>query len=115
MMLGTACTSNRAAVTAAGPETLSAYLASSNPADILVTDKSGGSHWYHNPTMDGDSLRGVRGHDLPRYPVAIAVADIAGIQEAHFSAGRTLGLIGGVLAVVTAAVLILGSQVSYSY
>lgn len=106
-----ACTANRAVVTAPEPQSVGAYLTTNHPADILVTDNRGASQWYHNPRLDGDSLRGVRGHDLPQLPVSIAVSQIAGIQEPHFSTGKTLGLLGGVVATAAVALLILGSMI----
>ncbi|HKV70206.1 MAG TPA: hypothetical protein VJN62_03120, partial [Gemmatimonadales bacterium] len=115
VVLSAACTANQDVLTAPEPQTLGAYLASRHPADILVTDKSGGTRWIHNPAVQGDSLRGVRGHDLPRLPVSIAVAEVAGVQEAHFSTGRTLGLVGAILGVLAVAALVLGSSGGYSY
>jgi hypothetical protein len=115
LLWGAACNSNREVLTTPEPQTLGTYLASRHPADILVTEKSGGTRWIHNPVVEGDSLRGVRGHDLPRLPVSIAVADVARVEEPHFSTGKTLGLIGALLAVTAAALLALSSTVSYSY
>jgi len=112
---GAACTANREVLTAPEPQTLGTYLSSRHPTDIFVTEKSGETRWIHNPVVDRDSLRGVRGHDLPRLPVSIAVADLSGVQEAHVSAGKTLGLVGALLAVTAGAFLVLGSNVSYSY
>jgi hypothetical protein len=97
------------------PQSLGAYLASKHPADILVTDRRGGTHWYHNPAVDGDTLRGVRSRELPQPRLAMAISDIDRVEEPHFSTGKTLGLIGAVLGAAAVGILILASNVSVSY
>jgi hypothetical protein len=100
------CSANRQVLTRPEPQGLSAYLASHHPSDILVHDAQGGSQWFHSPSVDGDTLRGVRGRELPQTRLALAVGDVAGIEEPHFSGGKTLGLIGAVLVVSGAALVI---------
>lgn len=101
-----ACSANREVATHPEPAGLSAYLATRHPSDILVTDARGDSHWVHNPTVVGDTLRGVRGRDLPQLPIALPIGDVTDVEEPHFSTGKTLGLVGAVL-VVTAAALVI--------
>ena len=101
-----ACASNREALSAPQPETLASYLTSKHPADILVTDRRGGSHWFHHPVVDGDTLRGVRNNELPQPRLAMAIEDVARVEEPHFSAGKTLLLIGSFVAGVGAFIVI---------
>lgn len=101
-----ACASNREALSAPQPQTLGSYLTSKHPADILVTDRRGGSHWLHNPVVDGDTLRGVRNNELPQPRLAIAIEDVARVEEPHFSAGKTLLLVGSFVAALGAYILV---------
>ena len=100
------CSANREVLTRPEPQSLSAYLSSHHPSDILVTDSHGGSQWFHNPSVDGDTLRGLRGRELPQSRLALAVGDVAGVEEPQFSGGKTLGLVGAVLVVTGAALAI---------
>lgn len=108
---GVGCSTNRAVLSGPEPQTLSQYLATSHPQDILVTDKHGGSHWMHNPVVDGDTLRGVRSRDLPQPKLAIAIADVSEVEEPHFSGGKTLGLVGAIVGVTGVLLLILASTI----
>jgi hypothetical protein len=79
-------------------------------SDLFVTDRAGHSEWFHNPRLDGDTLRGLRSRELPRQPLAIPIGEIHGLATAQVSTARTVGLVGALLGVVTATVLIAASH-----
>lgn len=97
---GAACSTNHEVLAGPEPATFSDYLTSHHPSDIQVTDKRGGTHWFHHPVVDGDTLRGVRNNTLPQPRLAIAIADIDRVDEPHFSALKTVGYYGAFFAVV---------------
>jgi hypothetical protein len=109
------CLSTRQVLTTPQPQDLASYLASRRPEDILVRDSKGGDHWIHHPLVDGDTVRGVRGRDLPQPRIAIAVGDVSQVEEPHFSAGRTLGLVGVMLGTAAVVLAILASRIGLNY
>ena len=109
-----ACSINRPIPAAPDPAALGDYLAAHRPPDLLVTDTAGRSRWIHKPRLDGDTLRGVRNRELPRWQVAIPLTTVRSVAAPHFSTGRTVGLVGAVLGALTVAVLIMsGVQPDY--
>jgi hypothetical protein len=115
LVAGLACTTNRAVNLSAGPESISRYLESHHPADIQVTGAAGERVWLHGPRVSGDSLFGTLSRDEPRARRAIALTSIRSLAVPHFSAGKTFGLIGGVVGTAALVVIILadGSQPVY--
>ena len=101
-----ACAVNRPVALTPDASGLAAFLDARHPADILVTDATGHSQMVHNPQLDGDTLRGLRNRDLPRERVSIPLGSVQGVAVPEFSAGRTLGLTGGILAVAAVGLLI---------
>jgi hypothetical protein len=109
-----ACSINRPIAAAPEPAALGDYLAAHRPPDLLITDSAGHSRWIHNPRLDGDTLRGVRSRELPRWQVAIPLTTVRSVAAPQFSTGRTAVLVASVLGALTFAVLILsGSQPDY--
>jgi len=100
------CSANRQVLTKPEPQGLSDYLATHRPSDILVTDSRGGTHWFHDPVVDGDTLRGVRNRELPQPRLALPISDVAGVEEPHVSTGKTLGFLGAMLVVSVTALVI---------
>ncbi len=49
---------------------------------------------------------GRRGYDVPVQPLGVGLADVVELRTGHFSAGRTAGAVGGVLAVAGVALLL---------
>jgi hypothetical protein len=109
LVTGIACTANHPVPGGPEPSPLSAYLADHRPRDLRVTTTAGSSLWLHNPMLAGDSLIGDAGRDQPPARRAVALADIRALEAPKFSAGRTLGLIGGIVGTAAVAVLILSS------
>jgi hypothetical protein len=104
------CTVNRPIELSPGPTGVAEYLATHQPSDLLVTDRGGHSKWFHNPRLDGDTLRGLRSRDLPRQVLAIPIGEINGLATAQFSTGRTVGLVAALVGVLTVTVLIAASH-----
>ena len=108
-MLGTGCTTNRPVQLSPGPEGLTTYVQTARPRDLQVTDTAGKVVWLHAPTLAGDSLAGVLNQGDSRTRRAFPPAAIRTIAEPQFSAGRTIGLVGGVLGSIGIALLVVGS------
>jgi hypothetical protein len=106
----TACTANRPVAVSPEPAALAAYLQQEHPRDIQVTNTAGGSVWLHNPRLSGDSLTGELRREEPREQRAIPVGTIRTIAQPHFSAGRTVGFLGGVLGSAGVALLIVATN-----
>jgi hypothetical protein len=104
-----ACAVNRPVALSPGPAAISDFFAAHRPTDVLVTDSSGHSQMVHDPQIDGDSLRGLRNRELPRLRLSIAVNKISGMAVPEFSAGRTVGLVGAIVAVAAVGVVILAN------
>ncbi len=105
----TACSINRPVALTPAPNALAAYVDSQRPSDLLITDTAGHSLWVHAPRVDGDTLRGVPGTDLPPLHLAIPVGAVRSVAAPHFSAGRSLGLVGGIVAAAGLALVIITS------
>jgi hypothetical protein len=115
-VLGTGCTTNRPVQLSPELEGLATFLQTSRPSALEVTDTGGKVVWLHAPAMAGDSLAGVLNRGDSRTRQAFAPAEIRTIAEPHFSAGRTLGLVGGVLGSMGIALLVVappGSEPVY--
>lgn len=104
------CSVNRPIELSPGPTGVAEYLVTQQHSDLLVTDRAGHSEWFHNPRLDGDTLRGLRSRALPRQPLAIPIGEIHGLATAQVSTARTVGLVGALLGVLTATVLIAASH-----
>jgi hypothetical protein len=86
---------------------LSSYLAQHPASNLRVTEHSGKRYWVHAPQIQGDSLVGRRGYDIPGRPASVPLEDVVELRTGHFSLGRTGAAIGGVLLAAGAAVAIL--------
>ena len=106
-MLVTGCSVTRPVPATADAVSLQTYLAEHPAANLRVTERSGRKYWVHAPEVRGDSLVGRRGYDLPIRPLSVGFDDVAELRTGHFSAGRTAGAVGGVLAAAGVALLLL--------
>ena len=70
----------------------------------LVVLHDGTRHSLHDVTVRADSVIGHAGAERTR--VAVARAEVASVQTRQLSAGRSIALVGGVLAVVVLAALV---------
>jgi hypothetical protein len=105
VVLAAGCTATRPVAQTPTPETIDDYLRAHPHSAMRVTDSTGGARWVYDATFDGDTLRGLRTSTMPRHLVAIPADRIRSVAAPKFSASRTLGLIGAILAV--GAVLVL--------
>jgi hypothetical protein len=105
-LLGTSCTTNRPVQLSPDPEGVASYLQTARPSALQVTDTAGKVVWLHAPALAGDSLAGMLNRGDSRTRQVFPPAEIRTIAEPHFSAGRTLGLVGGVLGSMGIALLI---------
>jgi hypothetical protein len=94
---------------------LSTYLAEHPAANLRVTENSGKRYWVHAPRIQGDSLIGRRGYDVPARPASVHLRDVVELRTGHFSLGRTGAAIGGavVAAGVALAILVENAQPIY--
>ena len=60
----------------------------------------GRSQWIYEAELRGDTLRGLRTSTMPRDSIAVAVTQITKVAAPRFSTTRTLGIVGGLAAVV---------------
>jgi hypothetical protein len=113
--LVTGCSVSRPVPAAPDAVSLRAYLTRHATADLRVTERSGRKYWVHAPEVRGDSLVGRRGYDVPVRPVSVGLDDVVELRTGHFSAGRTAGAIGGVLAVVGVALALVIEEAQPTY
>ena len=109
LLASLACTSNQRVSVAPEPESLAAYLGEYRPNDLHVIPTSGPAFWLHNPSVAEDSLVGVVGRDQPAPRRAIAIAEIRALEVPRASAGRTVGLVGGVVGTAGLVVLLVAT------
>jgi hypothetical protein len=109
------CSVTRPVPVAIDAPSLSSYLAEHPTANLRVTEHSGKRYWVHAPKIQGDSLTGRRGYDVPARPAGVHLQDIVDLRTGHFSVGRTGAVIGGALvaAGVTLAILVEEAQPIY--
>jgi hypothetical protein len=90
-------------------------LAEHPAADLRVTEHSGKRYWVHAPRIQGDSLVGRRGYDIPARPAGVHLQDVVELRTGHFSLGRTGVALGGALlaAGVALAILVENAQPVY--
>jgi len=110
-----ACSVNRPVTLTPEPNALAGYLTAHHPADIRITDSAGRARWLHAPRLDGDTLRGVPGTDLPPQRLAIPMTAVRSVEVPQLCTGRTLGLFGAVVATAGLALLIIASGTGPSY
>jgi hypothetical protein len=76
------------------------YLRDHPNAVLRVIDSTGRTRWVYETSLNGDTLRGFRVPTMPRQPVAIRLGETREVAAPRFSAVHTLGLVGGILALV---------------
>jgi hypothetical protein len=109
------CSVTRPVPVAIDAPSLSSHLAEHPTANLRVTEHSGKRYWVHAPKIQGDSLTGRRGYDVPARPAGVHLQNIVDLRTGHFSVGRTGAVIGGALvaAGVTLAILVEEAQPIY--
>ena len=109
------CSVTRPVPVAMDAPALSTYLAEHPAANLRVTENSGKRYWVHAPRIQGDSLIGRRGYDVPARPASVHLRDVVELRTGHFSLGRTGAAIGGavVAAGVALAILVENAQPIY--
>jgi hypothetical protein len=110
LLASPACTSTQTLAVAPTPEEIGPFLQDQRPADIRITDTAGRQLWIHNPRLVGDTLRGVTRREPPQAPLAIPLTQIRASAVPRFSAGRTAGLVGGLLGGAGLALLVLATS-----
>lgn len=101
------CSVTRPVLVTLDAPSLSQYLAEHPSADLRVTEQSGQWYWVHAPQVQGDSLMGRRGYDVPPRTVGVHLDEVAELRTGHFSWGRTGAVIGGGLMAAGLALAIL--------
>src|SRR5512144_1947239 len=94
-----ACTVTRPIAPNPAPASIQEYLRAHPRAALKVTDSTGQARWVYDASVSADTLRGVRSTTMPRQPVTIPLHEVTGVSATRLSAGRTLGLFGGILAI----------------
>ena len=89
------CSVTRPVPVAIDAPALSAYLAEHPAANLRVTEHSGKRYWVHAPKIQGDSLIGRHGYDVPVRPAGVHLHAAVELRAGHFSLGRTGAAIGG--------------------
>jgi hypothetical protein len=114
-MLMAGCSVTRPMPVTPDAAALRSYLAEHPTADVRVTARSGRRYWVHAPEVRGDSLVGRRGYDVPVRHLSVGLDDVVELRTGHFSAGRTAGVVGGVLAVAGVALLLVLEEAQPTY
>ncbi|HEY3279006.1 MAG TPA: hypothetical protein VGJ83_00715 [Gemmatimonadales bacterium] len=104
-LIAAACSVTKPVDLAPGVAGIREYLAAHAPPVLLVSDSVGHARWVHHPRLEGDTLRGLRSQDMPLERIAIPLNQVRGIAAPRFSAGRTLGLFGGLAAALGVVIL----------
>jgi hypothetical protein len=60
----------------------------------------GRRQWIYDAELRSDTLRGFRNTTMPHGPIAVPLIQITEVAAPRFSSTRTLGLVGGLAAVV---------------
>jgi hypothetical protein len=95
-----ACTVVRPITSGPTPVSIEEYLRTHPHATLRVVDSTGHARWFYDAVLRGDTLHGSRQSFLPREEITVPLSQIAEVGAQRFSAGRTGGLAGAVLAVV---------------
>ncbi len=99
-LLLTGCSATRPVTSAPTPASIQGYLDRHPHAALRVADSTGRSQWIYEAELRGDTLRGLRTSTMPRDSIAVAVIQINEVAAPRFSTTRTLGIVGGLAAVV---------------
>jgi hypothetical protein len=100
-----ACTVTRPIATSPAPQSLENYLRAHPRAALRVVDSTGRARWVYEATLRADTLRGLRAPTMPRQLVTIPLGEVAEVGASRMSPVRTLGFIGGILALGAALAL----------
>lgn len=99
-VLMTSCTITRPVAVAPTPSSLEEYLRGRTRAALRITDSVGRRRWVYDAIVRGDTLRGSRSQTTPRDSIAVPLNQIREIAVSRYSATRTLGFVGGLVALV---------------
>jgi hypothetical protein len=105
-----ACSVTRQVPVALNASDLKTFLAEHPQENLRVSEQSGRRYWIHAPVVQGDSLVGQRGYDVPVQPLGVSLDQLAALHTTHFSWGRTGALVGATAAAVVAALAVLLSE-----
>jgi len=94
------CSATRPLARAPTPASIQDYLRRHPHAALRITDSMGRRQWIYNAELRSDTLRGFRNTTMPRGAIAVPLIQITEVAAPRFSSTRTLGLVGGLAAVV---------------
>ena len=100
VLLISACSVTKPVAPSPTPESIQAYLSDHPRATLRVTDSTGHKQWIYETRLRGDTLRGQRNASFRWDSIGIALAGKTEVAAPHFSPTRTLGLLGGIAALV---------------
>ena len=100
VLLLTSCSATGPVASAPTPASIQGYLDRHPHAALRIADSVGRSQWIYEAELRGDTLHGLRTSTRPRDSIAVAVIQITEVAAPRFSTTRTLGIVGGVAAVV---------------
>ncbi len=111
MLLVTACSVTKPVAPAPTPASIQEYLGRHPHAILRVADSTGRRQWIYDANLRGDTLRGLRNPTMPRDSIAMPLRQVSEIAAPRFSATRTLGVLGGLAALVGVYSLLLPEPV----
>ena len=82
------------------PVSIQAYLSEHSHSTLRVTDSSGRKRWIYDARLRGDTLRGLRNANVRWDSLAVPLEGVSEVAARRFSPTRTLGLLGGLAAIV---------------
>lgn len=111
LIAGTACSVTRPVAPTPTPANIQEYLAHHPKTPIKIVDSTGRSRWIYEASLRGDTLRGLATTTMPRTPIAMDLRQVSQVAAPRFSATRTLGLLGGLAALLALYALALPEPV----
>ena len=100
MLLVAACSVTKPVASTPTPASIQEYLARHPRAILRIADSTGRRQWIYDANLRADTLRGLRSTTMPRDSVAIPLRQVSEVAAPRFSATRTLGVLGGLAALV---------------
>lgn len=108
-----ACSVTKPVAPAPTPASVQAYLSDHDHATLRVADSSGRKQWIYDARLRGDTLRGLRNATVRWDSLAIPLVGVSEVAAPRFSATRTLGLLGGLAAIVGFFALVMEPRTDY--
>lgn len=100
LLLVTACSLTKPVTPTLTPASIREYLGRHAHAVLRIADSTGRRQWIYDATLRGDTLRGLRTTTMPRDSIAVPLRQVSEVAAPRFSATRTLGVLGGLAALV---------------